>query len=94
MPGRTLRPTSMTRSSCCPRRYGRGCRRDHLASFVADLVLTPILKTDGGVTRDTVPSNPRMRVAVLLYAYAGGVPAAWQIARVTLRPLPLVSQVY
>lgn len=34
----------------------------------ADLDLAPILTTYGGVTRGTVPSDPRMRVAVLLYA--------------------------
>lgn len=55
-------------------------------SFVADLDLTPILTTFGGVTRDTVPSDPcdpRMRVAVLLYAYAVSEPASRQIARET-----------
>ena len=47
----------------------------------ADLDLTPIPTTYGGVTRDTVPSDPRRRVAVLLYAEARAVPASRQIVR-------------
>ena len=58
---------------------------EHLASFLSDLVeelnLTPILQTYGGVTRGTVPYHPRMLVKVLLYAYAGGIPASRHIAR-------------
>jgi MerR HTH family regulatory protein len=46
-----------------------------VADLVADLDLTPILTTYGGVTRGTVPYDPRMLVAVLRYAYAVGVPA-------------------
>jgi len=58
---------------------------DHLAYFVPDVVeeldLRPILKTYGDLTRGTVPYDSRMWVAVLLYAYAVGVPASRQIAR-------------
>ena len=58
---------------------------DHLAYFVADVVeeldLQPILKAYGDLTRGTVPYDPRMLVAVLLYAYAVGVPASRQITR-------------
>ena len=53
-------PTSMTRSSCSPPSLREGLPADHLTSFVADLVadldLTPVLTTYGGVTRGTVPS--------------------------------------
>ena len=58
---------------------------DHLAYFLSDLMdeldLKPILATDGGVTRGTAPYHPQLLVTVLLYAYAGGIPASRQIAR-------------
>jgi transposase len=58
---------------------------DHLAYFLSDLVeelnLTPILTTDGTVTRGTAPDHPRLLVKVLLYAYAVGMPASRQIAK-------------
>ena len=47
----------------------------------ANLDLTPIPTMYGGVTRDTFPSDPRRRIAVLLDAGPWGVSASWQIAR-------------
>lgn len=58
---------------------------DYLAYFLANLVnelnLQPILATYGGVTRGTAPYHPQLLVAVLLYAYAVGIPASRQIAQ-------------
>ena len=47
----------------------------------ANLDLTPIPTMYGGVTRDTFPSDPRRRIAVLLDAEPWGVSASRQIAR-------------
>ena len=73
MPGRTFRP------------YGHDqifLLHPSLREWLpADLHLMPILTKYGGVTRGAVPSDPRMRVAGLLYAEARGVPASPQIAR-------------
>ena len=52
-----------------------------MTDLVEDLNLTPILTTYGGVRRGTAPYDPRMLVAILLYAYAVGVPSSRQIAR-------------
>ena len=85
MPGRTFRPYAQDQIFLLPPSLREWLRADHLASFVADLVedldLKPILTTYGGVMRGTVPYDPRMLVAVLLYAYAVGVPGSRQIAR-------------
>ena len=79
MPGRMLRPYEYDQIFLLPPSLREWLPADHPASFVADLDLTPILTTFGGVTRDTAPSDPcdpRMRVAVLLYAYAVSEPAS------------------
>ena len=85
MPGRTFRPYDQDQIFLLPPSLREWLPADHLASFVADLVedldLKPILTTYGGVMRGTVPYDPRMLVAVLLYAYAVGVPGSRQIAR-------------
>lgn len=85
MPGRTFRPYDQDQIFLLPPSLREWLPADHLAFFVADLVedldLKPILTTYGGVMRGTVPYDPRMLVAVLLYAYAVGVPGSRQIAR-------------
>ena len=85
MPGRTFRPYDQDQIFLLPPSLREWLPAGHLASFVADLVedldLKPILTTYGGVMRGTVPYDPRMLVAVLLYAYAVGVPGSRQIAR-------------
>ena len=57
----------------------------HLVYFVADLVesldLNEILDCYGGPARGTVPYDPRMLVAVLIYAYCVGVFSSRKIAR-------------
>ena len=73
MPRRTCRPYGYNQILLLP-----SSLREWLP---ADLDLTPIPTTYGGVTRDTVPSDPRRRLAVLLYAEARAVPASRQIAR-------------
>ncbi|MBU6434113.1 MAG: IS1182 family transposase [Nitrospirae bacterium] len=85
MPGRTFRPHDQDQIFLLPPSLRDWLPADHLSYFVADLVeeldLHPLLKTYGDLTRGTVPYDPRMLVAVLLYAYAVGVPASRQIAR-------------
>lgn len=73
MPRRTFRPYGYNQVLLLP-----SSLREWLP---AHLDLTPIPTTYGGVTRGTVPSDPRRRVAVLLYAEARGVSASQQIAR-------------
>ena len=85
MPTRTFRPFEPDQLLLLPPSLRDWLPADHLAYFMADLVedldLQPILNTYGDLTRGTVPYDPRMLVAVLLYAYAVGVPASRQIAR-------------
>jgi transposase len=85
MPTRMFRPFEPDQLLLLPPSLRDWLPADHLAYFVADLVedldLKPILTTYGNLTRGTVPYDPRMLVAVLLYAYAVGVPASRQIAR-------------
>lgn len=85
MPSRTFRPFEPDQLLLLPPSLRDWLPADHLAYFVADVVeeldLQPILNTYGGLTRGTIPYDPRMLVAVLLYAYAVGVPASRQIAR-------------
>ena len=85
MPTRTFRPFEPDQLLLLPPSLRDWLPADHLAYFVADLVedldLNPILTTYGNLTRGTVPYDPRMLVAVLLYAYAVGVPASRQVAR-------------
>ena len=85
MPGRTFRPYEPDQLLLLPPSLRDWLPADHLAYCVADLVedlnLQPILNTYGELTRGTVPYDPRMLVAVLLYAYAVGVPSSRQIAR-------------
>jgi transposase len=85
MPTRTFRPFEPDQLLLLPPSLRDWLPADHLAYFVADLVddldLKPILTTYGNLTRGTVPYDPRMLVAVLLYAYAVGVPSSRQIAR-------------
>lgn len=68
-----------------PPSLGEWLSEDHLAYFISDVVtaldLTPIVKTYGGVRRGNAPYDPRLLVAILLYAYAVGIPASRQIAR-------------
>ena len=72
MAGRTFRPYDQDQIFLLPPSLRDWLPADHLASFVADLVedlnLTPILNTYGDLTRGTVPYDPGMLVAVLLYA--------------------------
>ncbi len=85
MTTRTFRPSDPDQLLLLPPSLRDWLPEDHLASCVADLVdeldLPAIYKTYGGVTRGTVPYDPRMLVKVLLDAYAVGVPASRQIAR-------------
>lgn len=68
-----------------PPSLGEWLPEDHRAYFVSDvgteLDLTRIVKTYGGVTRRNAPYDPRRLVTILLYAYAGGIPASRRIAR-------------
>jgi transposase len=84
MTTRTFRPSDSDQLLLLPPSLRDWLPEDHLAYFVADLVdeldLQAIYKTYGGVTRGTVPYDPRMLVKVLFYAYAVGVPASRQIA--------------
>jgi len=85
MPTRAFRPFEPDQLLLLPPSLRDWLPADHLAYFVADVVeeldLQPILNTYGDLTRGTVPYDPRMLVAVLLYAYAVGLPASRQIAR-------------
>ncbi len=85
MPTRTFRPYEPDQLLLLPPSLRDWLPADHLVYFVADVVeeldLQPILNTYGDLTRGTAPYDPRMLVAVLLYAYAVGVPASRQIAR-------------
>ena len=85
MPTRTFRPFEPDQLLLLPPSLRDWLPADHLAYFVADLVedldLKPILTPYGDLTRGTAPYDPRMLVAVLLYAYAVGVPSSRQIAR-------------
>lgn len=85
MQDRTFRPYEPDQLLLLPPSLGDWLPEDHLAYFVSDVVteldLTAILATYGGVTRGTVPYDPRMLVTILLYAYAVGIPASRQIAR-------------
>lgn len=85
MTTRTFRPSDPDQLLLLPPSLRDWLPEDHLAYFVADLVdeldLTAIRKAYGGVTRGTIPYDPRMLVRVLLYAYAMGIPVSRQIAR-------------
>lgn len=85
MTPRTFRPFAPDQLLLLPPSLRDWLPEDHLAYFVADLVdaleLKAIHTVYGGVTRGTVPYDPRMLVRVLLYAYAMGIPASRQIAR-------------
>jgi transposase len=85
MPGRTFRPYEPDQLLLLPPSLRDWLPAAHLAYVVADLVedldLKPILNASGDLTRGTVPYDPRMLVAVLLYGYAVGVPSSRQIAR-------------
>ena len=85
MPTRTFRPYEPDQLLLLPPSLRDWLPAAHLVYFVADVVeeldLQPILNTYGDLTRGTAPYDPRMLVAVLLYAYAVGVPASRQIAR-------------
>lgn len=80
MPTRTFRPYEPDQLLLLPPSLRDWLPADHLAYFVADLVeeldLRPLLTTYCDLTRGTVPYDSRMLVAVLLYAYAVGVPAS------------------
>lgn len=82
---RTFRPYEPDQLLLLPPSLRDWVPEDHLVYFVSDVVdeldLTAILTPYGGVTRGTVPYDPRMLVRVLLYAYAVGIPASRQIAR-------------
>jgi len=59
---------------------------DHLVYFIADLVeetldLDEIMEYYGGSVRGTMPYDPRMLTAVILYGYCAGVFSSRKIAR-------------
>jgi len=82
---RTFRPYERDQLLLLPPSLEEWLPEDHLAYFLADVVaelnLTAILTTYGGMTRGHAPYDPRMLVTILLYAYAVGVPASRQIAK-------------
>jgi transposase len=85
MSERTFRPFERDQMLLMPPSLKEWLPEGHLAHFVADVVdkldLDDLLSSYGGSVRGNAPYDPRMLVAVLIYAYCVGVPSSRKIAR-------------
>lgn len=86
MTERAFRPYDRDQMLLLPPSLREWLPDDHLVYFIADLVeetldLSGILERYGGPARGTVPYDPRMLTAVILYAYCTGVFSSRKIAR-------------
>ena len=85
MTTRTFRPYEPDQILLLPPSLQEWLPIKHLAYFMLDIVptldLDGILKSYGPTARGTVPFDPRMMLAVLLYAYCVGVPSSRKIAK-------------
>ncbi len=83
----TFRPYEPAQSFLLPPSPLDWLPEGHLARFILDVVaqldLSAILSTYEGDLRGFPPHNPRMMVALLLYAYCVGVPSSRKIERRT-----------
>lgn len=84
---KTFRPYEPAQSFLLPQSPLDWLPEGHLARFVLDIVaqldLSAILARYEGDLRGFPPHNPRMMVALLLYAYCVGVPSSRKIERRT-----------
>lgn len=84
---KTYRPYSPGQSFLLPPSPHEWLPEGHLAYFILDLVgelnLRPIFEHYERELRGYPPHNPQMMVALLLYAYAVGVPSSRKIERKT-----------
>ncbi|MEI7482929.1 MAG: IS1182 family transposase [Elusimicrobiota bacterium] len=86
MTERTFRPYDRDQMLLLPPSLREWLPDGHLVYFIADLVeetldLSEIMEYYGGPARGTVPFDPRMLTAVLLYGYCIGVFSSRRIAR-------------
>ena len=86
MTERTFRPYDRDQMLLLPPSLREWLPDGHLVYFIADLVeetldLSEIMEYYGGPVRGTVPFDPRMLTAVLLYGYCIGVFSSRRIAR-------------
>lgn len=85
MTERTFRPYDPDQMLLLPPSLKEWLSEGHLAYFVSELVegldLSEILKSYGGPARGTVPYNPKMLTAILIYGYCTGVFSSRRIAR-------------
>jgi len=86
MTERTFRPYDRDQMLLLPPSLREWLPDGHLVYFIADLVeetldLSEIMEYYGGPERGTVPFDPRMLTAVLLYGYCTGVFSSRKIAR-------------
>lgn len=82
---RTFRPYDRDQMLLLPPSLREWLPTGHLVYFIADLVesldLSEILDCYGGPARGTVPYDPKMLTAVLIYGYCIGVFSSRRIAR-------------
>lgn len=85
MTERTFRPYDRDQMLLLPPSLKEWLPEGHLSGFVSDVVdtldLSEIYSYYGGPARGTVPFNPRMLTAVIIYAYCVGVFSSRKIAR-------------
>lgn len=85
MTERTFRPYDPDQMLLLPPSLKEWLPAGHLVYFVADLVenldLNDILSAYGGPARGTVPYDPRMLTAILIYGYCTGVFSSRKMAR-------------
>lgn len=82
---RTFRPYDPDQMLLLPPSLKEWLPQGHLAYFIAELVedlnLDEILEAYGGPARGTVPYDPKMLAAILLYGYCAGVFSSRRLAR-------------
>ena len=85
MTERTFRPYDPDQMLLLPPSLKEWLSTDHLVYFVEELIgnldLDAILSSYGGPARGTVPYDPRMLTAVLIYGYCTGVFSSRNMAR-------------
>ena len=85
MTERTFRPYDRDQMLLLPPSLKEWLPEGHLSGFVSDVVdtldLSEIFSYYGGPARGTVPFNPRMLTAIIIYAYCVGVFSSRRIAR-------------
>src|SRR5258706_14263005 len=84
---KTFRPYEPRQAFLLPPSPTEWLPEDHLAYFILDVVseldLEPIFAHYERELRGYPPHHPRMMVALLLYAYAVGIPSSRQIEKKT-----------